>query len=1103
MKKSNNIKNDIYKMYGGRDIVKTLDNLNKDLKTTFDENIFFTKTIIDEINKLSLSNTEFTQKTRGQFDELNEKLQDILKKIVEFKEKYETDVTNKELSSYDQYINQVNTIKDFVVETFNESSMNDYLTLKLSESPVFVKEQIDVGKVTGPLNEIIKKVSTNIESLQKDIQNKTIDGSQKNIEEQMNNIKIFLANFDNEIGKIKETTEHLQRLNREFKNYMEVNLNEDMMKDVIFNAPECVDKDMISFSNIDTSQSNNEKEKEDLNLLQTIDTNDLGKYLTDATILSSLVQTGGNNEGDRKTKFSEALLTRTNKSVNESINDYYQQLMTINIKVSDFKKFIGEFKKISMEYNIRYIQVYHHLLFIVNYLKLISMNSNSNYLVYQYLGRGSVTYYLRIVDRILNDIKNKKTSSIGKYFYKYHYININILKIFLEFLNKNWQPYSNTCDVSGKDLLPGSDKQITAKIITLSKMYLLSSKYDPPMKKCIFIFNSMKDILDKYYSEFSPPVGIYLRINDWTPKVEKDIVFAKDSNNNLGFIDRKSLEKCKNSQNELKTNETDINKASQVKFQEVFDPEGFDSNDVLAKYMSIPSFLQEGKSIMLITYGYSGVGKTFTIFGSRNPQLDGVLQSSLSNIQQKKSLYYRAYEIYGLAVPYKLYWDRNTDDYYHFIYDYSHLNNIKTYDSKTMGKYLDDINESPKSGNTSFIELTEEKLKNFSDIVGAIDEKRKEKGTIKRTINNRESSRSIMVYDFKVELNNNTFVNFVVMDLPGKEHITETFIKPPPENEYKCITIKNDYGLSEELLKKMAYFSPASLALNENISTMIIGEYKKKSFDLIFNWQGKIVDKNNTIDYDNIVNNIDNRSQDIAKKRYALEIMRNIIQFNKFDLLKSIYNNIFNYPEPNDSIYKQSEKYKCSTHDSYAITPFEGYYINENITGLISTLLKNLKLNNDFVKTQNPVYLPLFNQLVEPIYNMNNVPDNERIKNENEQELIAQTYFFRRFIYDKKKDITTYYSEDLNYEGRPFREWLESDDIYDFNKSYRKNDPPIATILEPYFKIIKNFYVFYVVSNENKDKCEKQIKFIADSNDFLIELGKFNPEEYKKTISNR
>jgi len=1096
MKKSNNIKNDIYKMYGGRDIVKTLDNLNKDLKITFDENIYFTKTIIDEINKLSLSNTEFTQKTRGQFDELNSNLQNILKKIIEFKEKYEKDVTNKELSSYDQYINQVNTIKDFVVETFNESSMNDYLTLKLSESPVFVKEQINVGNITGPLSEIIKKVSTNIEALQKDIQNKTIDGSQKNIEEQMNNIKIFLANFDNEIGKIKETTEHLQRLNREFKNYMEVNLNEDMIKDVIFNTPECVDKDMISFSNIDTSQSNNEKEKEDLNLLQTIDTNDLGKYLIDATILSSLVQTGGST--DRKTRFPEALKTRTNKSVNESINDYYQQLMTINIKVSDFKKFIGEFKKISMEYNIRYIQVYHHLLFIVNYLKLISMNSNSNYLVYQYLGRGSVTYYLRIVDRILNDIKNKKTSSIGKYFYKYHYININILKIFLEFLNKNWQPYSNSCNVSGKDLLPGSDKQITAKRITLSKMYLLSSKYDPPMKKCIFIFNSMKDILDKYYSEFSPPVGIYLRINDWTPKVEKDIVFAKDSNNNLGFIDRKSLEKCTNSQNELKTYQNEIDKASQVKFQEVFDPEGFDSNDVLAKYMSIPSFLQEGKSIMLITYGYSGVGKTFTIFGSRNPQLDGVLQSSLSNIQQKKSLYYRSYEIYGLAVPYDLYWDRSTDDYYHFIYDYSDLNNIKTYDSKTMKEYLDDINESPKSGNTSFIELTEEKLKNFSDIVGAIDEKRKEKGTIKRTINNRESSRSIMVYDFKVELNNNTFVNFVVMDLPGKEHITETFIKPPPENEYKCITIKNNYGLSEELLKKMAYFSPASLALNDGISNMIIKEYNKKSFDLVFNYLGKIVDKNNS-NY----NSINDKMKSENERRYALEIMRNIIQFNKFDLLKSIYNNIFSYPEPNDSNYKTNEKYKCSTHDSYSITPFEGYYINENITGLISTLLNNLKLNNNFVQTQKTVYSPLFNELVEkPYYDKNGVPEIERIKDPNLQELIAQTYFFRNFIY-QNNNVVSYYTNNDTYNGRPFREWLESDDIYDFNKSYRKDNPPIATILKPYFNIIKNFYVFYVVSNENKDKCEKQIKFIADSNDFLIELGKFNPEVYKKTISNR
>ena len=1182
MKKLNNYKNDrVFKMYGGANVTKSLDSLNNELKTTFDENIYFTKTIINEIEKLSTNNTDFNEKTKGQFDALNANLHDILTKIVEFKNKYESDVTNKQLDSSDQYINQVNTIQSFITETFNETSLNNYLTLKLSETPVFIKEQIDVGKITSSLTEIISRVSKDVNLLEINIKAKTIDGSQEQIENSIENINRFFEGFGNEETKIKMVTEQIEKLNFEFKNYMDVTLNDNIMENIIFVAPECVDKDMIEFSNAGSSKIENEKSIEDLNLLNKIDVGDLGKYLTDATILSSIVQRGGSSliaqrggsssiaqrggsssiaqrggsssiaqrrgsssiaqrggsssiaqrgsspiaqqkrssivqrgDSDAKSLLNnlpfnavDDLQNQTSKSLNDSVNDYYNKLIVINNKINNFKRIINDFKKILMEYNIRYIQVYNHLLFVVNYLKLIIMNKDSNYLIYQYLGRGTTTYYLRIIDRILFDIKNKKISSIGKYFYKYHYININILKKFLEFLNKNWKVYENTCTIiPEKKLIAGNISQADVKKKTLSKMYLLKSNYNPTIKKCIFIFNSMKDILDKYFSEFSPPVGIYLRINDWTPdKKQEDIVFAKNANNELGFIDKISLEKCKDSSGKSKSTITEIDKASKVKFQEVFDPEGFDTNEVLAKYMAIPSFLQEGKSIMLITYGYSGVGKTFTIFGSRNPQLDGVLQSSLSNIQQKKSLYYRAYEIYGLAVPYKLYWDKPPNEYHHFIYDYTNLSNPKTYDSRNMNSYLDDIKKSPKEQNSTFKELSEDLLKTFSDIVGEIDEKRKINGTIKRTINNRESSRSIMVYDFKVELNDNKFVNFVVMDLPGKEHITETFINPSPQNEYTCITIKENYGLDKDLLKKMAYFSPIALALNQEIAKMIITEYNKQRFDLIYNWKG-LIKKKGYGNYD-VINDIMKSLTDANNKdetrRYAIEIMRNIIQFNKFELLKSIYNNIFDYPQQNDNIYKSNptEKYKCSTHNSYAITPFEGYYINENITGLISTLLKNLKLNNNFVQTQNAVYTNLFDNLVYERFYKNEPNNGDQITDNNLKELISQTYFFREFtqINNNQSNINDFYRNGTEYKGKNFKEWLGSDDIYDFNKSYRKDDPPIATILKPYFDIMNNFYVFYVVSNENKDKCEKQIKFIADSNDFLNELGNFNPEVYKKS----
>ena len=1144
MKNTTYINNDIlFKMYGGADVVDSLTNLNEQLKKTFDENIIFTKKIIDQLNELTKNstNTTTTEETKQKFSELNLQLQTIFNQISEFKTQYQKGVSNDVPN--DEYINQVNTIKE-ITNTFTDN----YLTLKLSEQTVFVTEPIDVKAITSSLNEIAKNANDTVEKLLKN-KNDTINESKENIEKQSKEIATFIKDFESQFQTIIKTTTHIENINNEFEQYVNITFGDANTAKIFLVTQTEEMQDMIVFSQINISPNVNSDDNDNLNILTNSieegkegkegkegNKDQLGRYLTDATILTGLIHTGG--------------------SLNKTINDHYDQLMNINNKIMEFRTTINKFKKVSMEYNIRYIQVYNHLLFIVNYLKLVIMNKDSNYLVYQYLGKGVVSYYASIIKRIRLDIDQKKTSKIGKYFYKYHYINIEILCNFLNYLYGNWK------DLPFKD----DKKNITKK--ALLKIHLFDNKYSPLMKKCIFIFNSMKDILDKYYSEFSPPVGIYLRINDWESQgglPEK----LFDVGTKLGYINNESLKRCnvnkkKDDKNEQLL-EANIDKASQVEFKEVFDPTNFESNEDLAKYMAIPAFLQEGKSIMLITYGYSGVGKTFTIFGS--DKNSGVLQTSLNNIQQKESLYYRAYEIYGLAVPYELYWAKPPDKYYHFIYDYSG-DKIKKYNAGDMSAYLDQIKTSDIDESSSFKLLTDDLLKNFADIVGKIDEKRKENGTIKRTINNRESSRSIMVYDFKIKLKNKSkMVNFVVMDLPGKEHIVETFINDPPKGEYECIKIKNLHGLSNELLKRMAYFSPLSLPLNLPIAKIIIEEYKRYNpkIYLQYNYFGVNVIKNDTkpnqlynyytkkdstltqvsITYQDVDKEISTVEKDtkhpdktlkaidieINTKKYAIEIMRNIIQFNHFDLLKVIYNKIFGYPDLNDNMYLQQttgpEKYKCSTHDSYAITPFEGYYINENITGLISTLLRKLDLSNNFIDEQTSVYKPLFNVLVGTSYGIGAIPDkkenkcaNESTSKEaNEQELIALTYFFRRFVYatdSNKKDtykehmteLLTFYQEGLKqgnennnnykYMGHPLHYWLGDDKIYDFNKAYRKDCPPIKTILKPYFDIIDNFYVFYVVSNNNEAKCEKQIKLIADSSDFLMELSKFEPGKYKE-----
>jgi hypothetical protein len=229
---------------------------------------------------------------------------------------------------------------------------------------------------------------------------------------------------------------------------------------------------------------------------------------------------------------------------------------------------------------------------------------------------------------------------------------------------------------------------------------------------------------------------------------------------------------------------------------------------------------------------------------------------------------------------------------------------------------------------------------------------------------------------------------------------------------------------------------------------------------------------------------------------YALEVMRNIINQNRFDLLEEFYSN-FLINNFDDTDCKTNTKvvdscYKCSSHKSNIITPFEGYYINENIISLMGTLLENLKLSSDFIVDQPSLYFNNINKL-----SLRN-SKNEDYSNNINTEIIAQTYFFRAFtrLYNIKTNFTTeYIGKERNVEnpneylGKEIKSWIN--DTYDYNKAYMKKDPPISSILKPYFSIIKNFYVFYVVSNENEDKCDKQIKLISDSKDFLIELGNY------------
>jgi hypothetical protein len=275
-------------------------------------------------------------------------------------------------------------------------------------------------------------------------------------------------------------------------------------------------------------------------------------------------------------------------------------------------------------------------------------------------------------------------------------------------------------------------------------------------------------------------------------------------------------------------NKKDVPYLNSYKFTEVFDTQNFQFNSDMAAYMCLNTRLTSGNGVCLITYGYSGTGKSYTLFGK--PGLDGLLQGTLNKLDGLDKIYFRLFEIYGKGLPYTDYWtetDTNgkqktkIDQIYNYLYAYKLAYNsdpksdridvikpnvkygntpkdkewgvelygdqIKQYINK-----IDDLragkdstyeavnrNNPSESDNLSYLELSGDiyqsvfqKFKNFTD---KIEQMRIDTQRVRETPNNKVSSRSILVYDF-VLIINKTPVSFLIIDLPGREEIGPTFI---------------------------------------------------------------------------------------------------------------------------------------------------------------------------------------------------------------------------------------------------------------------------------------------------------------------------------------
>jgi hypothetical protein len=364
--------------------------------------------------------------------------------------------------------------------------------------------------------------------------------------------------------------------------------------------------------------------------------------------------------------------------------------------------------------------------------------------IYKFINKGILNFYYFIIKDILIRFNNitLQTAQSEPFIINlnvFHYITINKLFKFIEFLLKSSKiridNYIDIKNCSG-DVLYG-----------------------------FVLFNNFKDIIDSFNEKYQKKVMIYARINDFdipNKIMDRKIMFEQDRQNTQQL--NVKLDQCI---------DLDLNREIRVKFNDIFGSE-FTDNLTISKYLTVASQITKKKGVVFMTYGYSGTGKTVTLFG--NQDKTGLLQATLQNVRGIEKIYFRVFEIYGKGVNYTDYWGSG-GNIYERIYSYGlelNKNKIKIKNIKETEKIKEYID-----GSDDLIEINdpEEVFKTFNELVDELDKKRKQSKRIIKTPNNPESSRSIIIYEFLNKIGND-LVPFTLIDLPGREEILDSYQNP-------------------------------------------------------------------------------------------------------------------------------------------------------------------------------------------------------------------------------------------------------------------------------------------------------------------------------------
>lgn len=604
------------------------------------------KSLSDIINEFSNSIDE-TEKKIKETDNQQSEL-DII-----------TDEFKKNIKKFEE------TIKDDNTETIKKFSLN--LDVKLKELSDSIEDKMTEEK----MEEYKKKIKQNTQ-LFKNIKSLTFLANKNNIEP-----------LKDKLEKINsKSLEEKCKLLNDFFNPKPPTESSLVLQEGIIPGP--VLKNYPIFLNEFTAPN-------DSNIVKANDT------ITDSqiTLLRQMLKLKNDKEPELGEIYKPNLIKYKEKSlkggggvletsnITQLINENRMEITKKIAKLEEYKKYIELVK----EYNKKSFDSYIHTL----YLTAIVTNklSGGGTRVYIFINKGIVEFYKRTLNEIVKHFVENTQTQIIKYLRKYHYVTIHLLNNFMNTLSEIMDP---------RDIIDIS----RCKGIALQRIILL---------------NYFKEILTSYKSMYQNQVTIYARINDIMSQYQYNDDGIKNETTDNTYdtgkmfasdYDRKNINKLNltiNYDESILENKKDAvdtslmyvrsNACTQLKgkqiekfkFTEVYDTDNFQDSEEISKSMLLDVNLSEGKSIALMTYGYSGTGKTYTLFGKTTKDdngkitenISGILQTTLKNIKGLKSLKLRIFELYGYGQVYPFYWNQGEDDKIK-----QEINNLKSTDKSTQ-----------------------------------------------------------------------------------------------------------------------------------------------------------------------------------------------------------------------------------------------------------------------------------------------------------------------------------------------------------------------------------------------------------------------------------